>query len=142
MDFMHFVPSKLITTNTYSKYQCVFLWLSSVAGTKQELPVLGSFWPQVWPFIFITITAERPDYKNILSIIPAKVRGICLHLFKTSGESESSTLASILCKNKWRISRMRGSSPNPKLGEEYVTSYIKSFISLNIYPFLYCSLIE
>ncbi|KAL9981502.1 hypothetical protein ACROYT_G010209 [Oculina patagonica] len=47
---------------------------SSVCWDKTKLPILGSFWPQVWPFIYITVT-ERSHYKNIKSINPAKVRG-------------------------------------------------------------------
>ena len=43
-------------------------------GQNQNIPILGSFWPQAWPFIFITIN-ERSHYKDIQCIIPAKVRG-------------------------------------------------------------------
>ena len=40
---------------------------------------------------------------------------------------------SILCKTTWGTSRMGESFPNRSLGDEYVTSYIKSFISRNKY---------
>ena len=43
-------------------------------GQNQNIPILGSFWPQAWPIIFIAIN-ERSHYKDIQYIIPAKVRG-------------------------------------------------------------------
>ena len=43
-------------------------------GQNQNIRILGSFWPQAWPFIFITIN-ERSHYKDIQCIIPAKVKG-------------------------------------------------------------------
>ncbi len=51
---MYVVPSKLSTS--YLKYQCVLPFSYKLClSDKTKLPVLGSFWPQVWPFIFIKI---------------------------------------------------------------------------------------
>ena len=72
---------------------------------KQNLPVLGSFWLQAWPFVLITVN-KKQQYKGIQRIIPAKVRGtrrtiakynrnlfvegghFCLNLLKTSFTQE------------------------------------------------------
>ena len=55
-------------------YACVALAELYLLEQNQNIPILGSFWPQAWPVIFITIN-ERSHYKDTQFIIPAKGKG-------------------------------------------------------------------